>query len=213
MKKKNQDNVYEIVEIDESTRVKILVDPNPESPFENGEPVGDIAYMSSSRLTLGSEKADQDRLDEISLGIRNGSLIGMPVYAYVHGVVSIACGTRLDDGTYVSPFNCQWDSGQSGFVYVDKETAIMEFGNKIMTAVVKEKTLKYLASEVNEFDQYLQGQVYGLAVESLEDGEWTEDKDELRVWGIYGIEAARSEALSMGGQSNREVESTISPRG
>ena len=175
----------QIVDINPTLRIRIEYDRDVESPAE-WDNVGQIAYYSH-RECLGTENVTRDRMDEIATGIRDGSLIGMAVYAYVHSGVTIA----------TTPFSCQWDSGQSGFIYTTKEKAIAEFGKKLMTAAVKEKTLKCLQGEVETFDQYLQGDVYGFILERVvRDDEGDEDgSSELdSCWGFYGQDYCLQEA-------------------
>ena len=188
------DNTVETIQTNDTVRVRIVPDHDADSP-ENWDQLGKIAY--TGRYTLGTEFVTRDRLDEIALGIKNGDLIGMPVYAYVHSGATISCGKRLRDGTLIpgNPYHCQWDSGQSGFVYCTKEKAIAEFGKKILTARIKDSVLKCLGHEVEAYDQYLTGDVYGIIVEHMVDDEWVET-DSCR--GFYGADYAKEEAKTMG---------------
>jgi hypothetical protein len=181
------------ITINDTIRARIEHDTDVQAP--DWETLGSIAY--NSRYTLGTEGVSQDRLDSIALGIKNGSLVGLPVYAYVHSGSMISCGTPLKNGTIVfgNPFHCPWDSGQSGFVYASKERVVKEYGKKILTAGIKQKALQVLAKEVECFSQYLEGDVYGVIVERLTDGEWVEEES---CWGLYGLDYAREEANRMG---------------
>ena len=166
-----------------SLRINIVQDTDPTSPAEQDN-LGEIAYCSS-KYALGTESVSRERLVEISKGILDGSLIGMPVWAYVHSGATIRAA-------YSNPFSCPWDSGQSGFVYTTKEKAIKAFGKAYMTIATRDKTLKCLVAEVEAFDQYLTGDVYGYIVEELVDGDW---KQLDSCWGFYGydycVESAR----------------------
>jgi hypothetical protein len=173
----------ETVTLSETVRARIEQDNDPMSP-DDWDNLGSIAYVST-RNTLGTERVSRGRLDEIAAGIRDGSLIGMPVYAYIHSGATVS----------TKPFSCPWDSGQSGFVYVTKEKAIKEFGNKILTARIKANVLKCLVNEVEAYDQYLTGDVYGVVVEHRVGGAWVEAES---CWGMYGLEYAREEAHVMG---------------
>lgn len=155
--------------------LRILTDDNPESPAD-WENLGQIAYCSD-RYTLGTEHVSRDRLDEIAQGIEDGSLIGLPVYAYIHGGVTISTGA----------FSCPWDSGQCGFVYCTRKQAIAEWGD---TPDCETNALRVLRGEVKTFDQYLRGDVYGYVIED-KDGDVVDS-----CWGFYGIEYAEEEARS-----------------
>lgn len=174
---------YETIQVSDDLRIRIEQDTDAESPgtWDN---VGEIAYCSS-RETLGTENVSRDRLDEISRGIRDGSLIGLPVYAYVHSGATIRAG---------KPFTCQWDSGQSGFVYTTKAKAIREFGKKIATHAVIERTLERLKGEVETFDQWLTGDVYGYVVERRVMGGWDQVDS---CWGFFGLDYCIEEAKSV----------------
>lgn len=179
-------DTVETIEINDNVRVRIEYDTDPPSPVECDN-LGEIAY-SSSRYCLGTEDVSQERLREIHEKIESGEYLGLPVYAYVHSGATIRCG---------SGFSCPWDSGQSGFVYCTKEKAIAEFGKRVLTKKVKEKALNCLRAEVEVFDQYLTGDVYGIIVETRagEDDEWEEKES---CWGFYGIDCARDEAQREG---------------
>jgi len=155
--------------------LRILTDDHPDSP-ENWDNLGQIAYCSS-RYTLGTEAVSNDRLDEIAAGIEDGSLIGLPVYAYVHSGATIS----------TSPFYCPWDSGQSGFVYCKASDAEDEWAGD---SHFRANALRVLRGEVETFDQYLRGDVYGYTITD-------KDGDEVdSCWGFFGIECAEEEALS-----------------
>lgn len=201
-------NSVEIIDINPTLRVRIEYDNDSGGPGE-WDNVGQIAYCSS-RETLGTERVSRDRLDEIRNGIRDGSLIGMPVYAYVHSGATISCGRKLRDGTLIpgNPFSCPWDSGQSGFVYCTKEKAIEEFGKKIVTAKVRAKALKCLAGEVETFDQYITGQVYGFIVERVirdEDGDEVDTEELDSCWGHYGLDYCKEQGIAAAKRYELEV--------
>jgi hypothetical protein len=54
--------------------------------------------------------------------------------------------------------HAEFDSGQIGFIFVSKEKARKEYGKLTKAALVKVE--KYLAGEVEVYDQYLSGDVY-----------------------------------------------------
>lgn len=155
----------------------ILPDNDPYSPSPaDWDNLGEIAY-ASHHYTLGTEAVSQSRLQEIAEGIEDGSYIGMPVYAYVHSGATIS----------TSPFSCPWDSGQCGFVYCPASKAEDAFpGNPHFRA----DALRVLKGEVETFDQYLRGDVYGYVIED-KDGDTVDS-----CWGFYGMDHAEEEALA-----------------
>lgn len=171
----------EIIEINDTVQVRIEYDPDPESPSQWGSLLGEITYNARSRYVLGTEPVDLDRFEEIGRKIESGEYIGLPVYAYVHSGATIRAGET-------NPFSCPWDSGRSGWVYTTREKVLAEYGGKRMTKAIKERALTHLREEVEAFDIYLRGEVYGYVVEHLVDGEW-EQRDSC--WGYYGLDDVR----------------------
>jgi hypothetical protein len=148
-----------------------------------------IAYLDRSSYTLGTESVSHDRMDEIAAGINDGTLLGLPVYAYVHGGTSLRCGSwqgMLPQG------HAESDSGQSGFVYVDRKTAVKEwFGGKLLTKKRRETILRGIEAHVEEVNSVLNGDVYYIRVED-DDGEFLDS-----CGGFIGSEYAKEEAARM----------------
>ena len=103
--------------------------------------------------------------------------IALPLYLYDHSGITIS----------TTPFHCPWDSGQVGYIYVTKEKARRELGIKRITS--KKRILDYLRGEIETFDQYLRGDVYGFRVFEHEPDENPEDGEEIDAcWGFYGTD-------------------------
>lgn len=183
-------NIAKTIQINDRVVIKIEYDTDSESPA-NWDNVGQITYNGRGRHCLGTEGISNDRFDEICRQVRDGELIGIPVYAYVHSGSSIKAA-------WTNPFGCPWDSGQSGWAYCTKERAIAEFGSKIMTKKVREAAIKCLIGEVETFNMYLNGEVYGWIVEV--DGEEVDS-----CWGCYGLEYAESEARAVAAHHIEEL--------
>ena len=96
------------------------------------------------------------------------NLIILPLYLYDHS--GITMNTK--------GFHCQWDSGQVGFVYVSKQKAKEEWKWNKLSKKRVEKIRDILRSEVQTYDHYLTGSVYGYSIE----GDHSEDS----CWGYYG---------------------------
>jgi hypothetical protein len=100
----------------------------------------------------------------------------LPLFLYDHSGITMN----------TTGFSCGWDSGQVGFIYAMKDKAEKEWSN-----ATKEKCLSYLEGEVETYDQYLTGDVYGFIVE---DPEGYVDDDSC--WGFYGHDYCLEEARS-----------------
>jgi hypothetical protein len=92
-----------------------------------------------------------------------------------------------------TPFSCRWDSGQVGFIYMDRKTLLREAPNspKIATPKAKAWARGCLKGEVETYDQYLNGDVWGYIIED-------EDENEIEsCWGFFGREYAEEEGEAM----------------
>lgn len=153
-------------------QVCVYRDPNPESPAD-WDSLGQIVY-TSSRYALGTRRITRALMDQIREGIASGELVGLPVFAYVHSGAMIRAAES-------NPFSCPWDSGQSGYVYCTHKRAIQEFG--LPEKVARREALRVMVREVEVFNQYLQGDVYGYRI--------MQGDDEVdSCWGLYGLDYA-----------------------
>lgn len=91
------------------------------------------------------------------------------------------------------PFSCPWDSGQVGYIYVTKETLRKEYSVKRVTKSIIDRARKVLQGEVETYDDYLTGNVWGYDIEIT--GSKTCDacgnverpvEFEDSCWGFYG---------------------------
>jgi hypothetical protein len=110
-------------------------------------------------------------IDEL-LGKLEKFYIFLPVYLYDHSGISISTSR-----TY--PYNDRWDAGQVGWIYISKKNAVNEWGKKLFTKVLEEKTIKHLQGEIKVYDDFLVGNVYGYRVLDA-DGEVVDSN-----WGYY----------------------------
>lgn len=178
------------LEISPTEFVEISPDPDPISPTD-WDNLGEIVYSNSSRYTLGTKAVSQDTMKDIARQIEIGTLIGLPVYAYIHGDVKIIAADS-------NPFSCPWDSGQSGFVYAPREQVFREYGGKRMTKRIREAAKNLLRAEVNTFSQFLGGDVW--VITHVKDGEVIDC-----CGGYYGYEYAVAEAKTLAAQAKAQV--------
>ena len=80
--------------------------------------------------------------------------IVLPVYKMDHGSVSFSTST----------FNCPWDSGQDGFIYVSKERIREEYSVKKISKKIRDIVIKSLEQEVGTFSMAVNGEVYAFCV-------------------------------------------------
>jgi hypothetical protein len=121
-----------------------------------------------SRYNLGDKDHGYTSKDQSSWGelraklVEDGAVAILPVYMYEHSGITIR----------TTPFSCKWDSGQVGFIFVGKEKLLKEYGGKKVTKKKIDRALGVIKGEVETYDQYLCGEVYGFTVE---------DKDEKDI--------------------------------
>lgn len=114
---------------------------------------------------------------------KHAQIIFMPLFLYDHsGITMNTCG-----------YSCRWDSGQVGYIYTDRKTILdlnAYYRNKKgkSTKVTKNNWKKaaylWMEGEVEEYDQYLTGEVYGIIEEEYDvEGDTWEETDSC--WGFF----------------------------
>ena len=178
-------------------KLRIEIDECPENP-RDWDNLGIIAYKHS-RYTLGEEEIDDpidylldlygipnkqveycnETLQQLQEDAEKYGYVLLPVYMYEHGGITIS----------TTPFSCRWDSGQVGVIYTNiKRMQDMGHKWKKWSEKRREKAREWLRGEIEVFDQYIRGDVYGLIIE--EDGEEIDS-----CWGFYG-EDPRTNGMS-----------------
>jgi hypothetical protein len=113
-----------------------------------------------------------------------GAVVCLPLYMYDHGGISIGTSRTW-------PYNCPWDSGQVGYIYATKTDVLTEFGHKRLSSKLRQKVTDILLSEVDTYNRYVTGQVYGYVVEDKE-GEFVDS-----CFGFYDLEHVMDEAKAV----------------
>lgn len=90
-------------------------------------------------------------------------IVCKPIYMYQHDGQTIS----------LSPFGCPWDSGCCGYIFVFKDKIFKEFSDT-NDDNWRDKAEEVIKSEINIYDDYIQGNVYGYC---LEEGHVVEHKD------------------------------------
>lgn len=96
--------------------------------------------------------------------------IALPIYLYDHSGYAISS----------VPFSCKWDSCLFGMVATSIEKVKREYGWKILTSARRKSIEQCLQQEIDTYNKYLQGEVYGYQIVDNE-----EDVIES-CWGFYG---------------------------
>ena len=156
--------------------LNIFVDNNPESPRTSMDNLGTM-LCSHKRYSLGDEKEKFDfdscsSWSEVKTALMKEKNIAviLPLYLYDHSGITMK----------TTSFNDQWDSGQVGFIYVTKEKLKEEYSKKRISKELIAKVTQYLIGEVETYDTYLTGDIYGFQLKD------SEGNDIDSCWGFYG---------------------------
>lgn len=112
----------------------------------------------------------------------------LPLFLYDHSGISMSVGRNY-------PYNDPWDSGQVGFIFAPREAVLKEYSVKRVSAAIRAKVEKILLQEVETYDQYLRGDVYGYQLFRIDNpDEFDPDNDDPvdygeeidSCWGYYG---------------------------
>lgn len=158
--------------------VRIFRDPDPGSPdgFDN-----DDVFLVGFHRDFHVVRDGLKYADDIRGWSRDYHVFALN--AYIHG------GVRLSLGGFGDP----WDSGQVGYVLVKR---LHCFKNK-------EKAREVADGLVSEWNQYLDGDVYGYTIsEACDDGN---EHEVDSLWGIYGEDVAETEARTAARSSAKQV--------
>jgi len=117
------------------------------------------------------------------------------LYLYDHGMISIS----------MSKFSCPWDSGMVGFIVATKKDIIENFGE--YTEETIERTLKNMEGEVETYNQYLTGDVYGFELIEVQTCDLGHEHEEVieSCWGFYGTDFASNGLFEHAGIEQQDV--------
>lgn len=149
--------------------VSIFYDTDPINPREDYSQLCEILYISS-RYTLGDKQVSSS---EITDRLADPLYFSLRVNAYIHSGVTVSLSSG---GQYSDP----WDGGCCGIISVKKSDACKEFSHKRWNQHTARLTAERMASEIKEFDYYLQGFCYGFTITDPDD----EELDSC--WGFLG---------------------------
>jgi len=110
----------------------------------------------------------------------NPKAVILPIYMYDHSGLTIN----------TTGFTCQWDSGQIGFIFISRERIRKEYSVKNVSAKLRAKVTTYLEGEVETYDKYLRGDIYGFVAKD------STGEDVDSCWGFYDKDYMINEAKS-----------------
>jgi hypothetical protein len=165
-------------------------DENPWNPRENDN-LGSM-FCQHGRYILG----DDDAVHPNTLTKKETAVI-LPLYLYDHSGITMR----------THPFDCQWDSGQVGWIYGTRKKLREEWGVKRLNDQHIAQAMRTLIAEVAEYDQYLTGDVYRY---TIEDGDGNVVDSCSGFYGFDHVQIEAQEALDYAYDTRtREKASTI----
>ena len=126
------------------------------------------------------EEHDGETIYEAILRQNPDFLDAQPIYLFDHSGLSVSLGS----------FNDPWDSGVGAIAVITRKKAEEYWPDlKGDDEKLKERAYKALESEVEDFDKYLRGDVYGYMIHS-------DDGDGESCFGFYDIKDALEEGAA-----------------
>lgn len=185
---------------------EIYRDDDPDSP-RNWDNLGTMVCFHK-RYQLGDmehglRQEEFAQWSEVEEWLRRkmDAAIVLPLYLYDHS------GLRIKVGSFAGlpQGHAEFDSGQIGFIFVTNATIKAEYGDD----KANERAETHLRGEVETYDQYLRGDVYGFVLRKPPCGECGEPGDEEHsCWGFYGddpLENGMADGLSKEQQEQLKV--------
>ena len=166
-------------------KIEIIQDLNPDSP-RDWDNLG-IMVCRHRTYNLGDKHMydlrDCESWSDVQKELEYPPVI-LNLYLYDHGGITMSC----------SPFGDKWDSKQVGFIFATKETLLKEYG-KIDEEVI-DKAIGILKSEVEAYDMYLRGDIFGYRISEVSTCNFGhEHMEEIdSCWGYYGEDDCMVEA-------------------
>jgi len=142
---------------DKRYKALIVDDDNPENPRELSDHYSRMVCFHR-RYLLGDKHGyryeDYSGWDDLQnhLVTEEDAIVILPLYLYDHS------GLRIN----VTGYSDRWDSGRVGFIYATRKDVVREYGNDSPETLLKVQD--YLKAEVEAYDSYLSGDVYGCLV-------------------------------------------------
>lgn len=196
----SEDEPVETFKMEDNRELRIYNDLTPVSPRVDMDNIGKIVSVSRRYNLSDDDAVDPDgfnSLDEISSFLESeGYDVILPVYIFDHGGITIS----------TTPFSCGWDSGQLGFIYANVEDC-QEINDE--DYFTEDDVIKILEGEIETYDTYLRGEIYGFRVVKLtrcKCCDHVSEEEEEAVWGYYGSDCAKNGIFDTVGYKPEEKE-------
>ena len=172
--------------------LEIHSDDDPMHPRTDHDNLGTMVAFHS-KYDLGDEKdginghgIDHTEFcgwDEMKEWIKreNPDCVILPLYLFDHSGITI----RTTSEQFRAFDSVGWDWGQVGFIFVSRDKIKAEYGEH--GGRTDEQIEEYLRNEVETYDQYLRGDIWGYILRKPPCGECGgSGEDDGSCWGFYG---------------------------
>jgi hypothetical protein len=164
-----------------SYTLEIVQDTDPSNPREEFDQASRFVCFHR-RYNLGDKHAyrseDYDGWDGLEKQLaKDGAAVILPLFLLDHSGLALS----------TQDFNDRWDSGQIGFAYMTRQGILDNFMAKRLSPFLRDRALALIKGEVEEYNCYLSGDVYGYAIKDG-DGETVDS-----CWGFYGYKYAEEQ--------------------
>jgi len=171
-------------------QLAIDADPSIEDKIEYWDNGNGWVMLSNKQLEAKAtdvvfkavEESDK-RVNDLIQNALSKHYIILPLYLYDHSGITIS----------TSSFSCPWDSGQVGYIYVSIKQVKEEWGRKNMSYKFRKQIIDHLVSNVEVYDQYLTGDVYGFQIEPKDTNKHIDCDDSC--WGFFGSDHEKNGLL------------------
>lgn len=171
--------------------VRTYYDDSPDDP-RNWDNFSKMICIHKDHPYLGDKhdykSVNYNSWDELKEQIETDHKVGviLPLYLYEHSGITIS----------TSPFGCNFDSGQVGWVFCTQESMGTSFIKTCGQDLI-ERCEVLIKGEVEYYDQYLRGEVYGYKVFKVETCNMgCEHEEEVEgCWGYHGEDECMTEGL------------------
>ena len=132
----------------------VSADIDPINPRRDFDPLGTMICWHR-RYDLGDPHSFGSPA-EFDSEMETRPHIKLPVYLYDHSGLTVS----------TIPFSCPWDSGQIGWIFIEKIKLRAELSKSTQRRDLQAEAEALLRAEVTEYDQYLTGDVCCARVEN-----------------------------------------------
>lgn len=167
--------------------LKLFHDDDCSNPRDNGlgSNLGTMLYTSRNHV-LGDKRVEPSEIDKIVKRTASDVIgdvfskgkLTQYIYLEVHAMIHSGVALRTCRPGAGAPFSCPWDSGMCGIIYMSLREVKKWYGGTSPEQI--ELAYKCMATEVEYFGKWLNGQCYGY---TLEDESGTEVDS---CWGFIG---------------------------